>query len=69
MEKAVIDGIPVCLGTKRSSVEEVIGKGELAGKRYYYYDNEMAIDYSGDETVELIKFLGRTLQGITGNQP
>lgn len=39
------------------------GKGELIGKRCYYYGNEQAIDYDEDRKVEFIEFLG----GVEGS--
>lgn len=63
LEKVVLDGIPIYLGMNQSAVEAAIGKGQLVGKRYYYYDNDMAIDYSDHKTVEFIEFLG----GIDGS--
>jgi len=63
LEKVVIDGISIYLGMDQSAVEAAIGKGRLAGDRYYYCDNDMAIDYSDDKTVEFIEFLG----GIDGS--
>ena len=62
LEKVVVDGVSIYLEMDQSAVETAIGKGQLAGKRYYYYDNNMAIDYSDDNTVEFIEFLG----GIDG---
>lgn len=61
LDRAVIDGVSIYLGMEQAAVEAAIGKGELAGNRYYYYNNEMAIDYS-DGKVEFIEFLG----GIDG---
>ncbi len=58
LEKVVIDGVSIYLGMEQAAVESVIGKGELVGKRYYYYDSEMAIDYNDNKTVEFIEFLG-----------
>ena len=58
LDKIVIDGVPVYLGMKQSDVEAAIGKGQLAGKRYYYYNSDMAIDYDEDKKVEFIEFLG-----------
>jgi len=58
LEKVVFDGIPVCLGMERSVVENAIGTGQLIGKRYYYYNNELVIDYSENNTVDFIEFLG-----------
>ena len=63
LEKIVIDGSSIYLGMEQTAVENAIGKGQLAGKRYYYYNNEMAIDYSENKTVEFIEFLG----GIDGS--
>ena len=63
LEKIVIDGVPIYLGMDQSAVETAIGKGQLTGKRYYYYDNDMVIDYSENKTVEFIEFLG----GIDGS--
>ena len=63
LEKIVIDGVSIYLGMDQSAVETAIGKGQLTGKRYYYYDNAMAIDYSESKTVEFIEFLG----GIDGS--
>lgn len=61
LDKVLIDGTAVCLGMEQSDVESAIGKGQLIGKRYYYFDSEMAIDYSNDK-VEFIEFLS----GIDG---
>ncbi len=58
LEKVVFDGIPVCLGMARSAVDNAIGIGQLIGKRYYYCNNELAIDYNENGTVEFIEFLG-----------
>lgn len=63
LEKVVIDGISIYLGMNQSAVEAAIGKGEPVEKRYYYYNNDMAIDYNDNNTVEFIEFLG----GIDGS--
>lgn len=63
LEKVIIDRVPIYLGMDQSAIEAAIGKGQLTGKRYYYYNNEMAIDYSVNKTVEFIEFLG----GIDGS--
>ena len=62
-EMVVIDGAEIYFGMKRSAVETAIGKGQLVRNRYYYYNNEMAIDYNVDKEVEFIEFLG----GIDGS--
>lgn len=43
LEKVVIDGISICLGMKQSAVENAMGKGQLVGNRYYYYNTEMEL--------------------------
>jgi len=63
LDKVVIDGVSICLGMEQPTVEASIGKGQLVGKRYYYYNSNMAIDYSLDNKVEFIEFLG----GINGS--
>lgn len=62
LEKVVIDGISIYLGEEQSAVENAIGKGEFVGKRFYYYNSEMAIDYDDNRMIEFIEFLG----GIDG---
>lgn len=62
LDKVVIDGIPISLGEEQAMVDKAIGTGQFIGKRYYYYNNEMAIDYNADGKVEFIEFLG----GIDG---
>lgn len=61
LEKVVIDGIAIHLGMEQSAVESAIGKGQLVGNRCYYFNSEMAIDYSNNK-VEFIEFLG----GVNG---
>ena len=63
LEKVVVDGVSIYFGMDQSAVETAIGKGQLAGKRYYYCNNDMAIDYSDHKTVAFIEFLG----GIDGS--
>ena len=63
LDKVEIDGSVISLGMKKEIVEKTIGKGELTGERYYYYNSEMAIDYDSDDKVEFIEFLG----GIEGS--
>lgn len=63
LEKVVIDDVSVCLGMEQSEVETAIGKGQLVGERYYYYNGDMAIDYTDDKKVDFIEFLG----GICGS--
>lgn len=56
LEKVVIDGVAIYFGTERSAVEIAIGKGQLVGTRYFYFNDEMAIDYRNNK-VEFIEFL------------
>ncbi len=62
LDKIIIDGVDISLGMKKDLVEKLIGTGEKTGNRYYYYDSEFAIDYSADNTVEYLEFIG----GISG---
>ena len=43
LDKVVIDGVAIHLGMEQSAVESSIGKGQLVGTRYYYFNSEMAI--------------------------
>ena len=61
LDKVLVDGEAICLGMEQSTVEAAIGKGILVGKRYYYFNDEMAIDYN-DNKVDFIEFLS----GIDG---
>lgn len=63
LEKVVIDGVSVCLGMEQTAVEAAIGKESYEGERYYYYNNELAIDYDAHKRVEFIEFLG----GVDGS--
>ncbi len=56
LDKVVINGAAICLGMEQPAVEAAIGKGQLIGKRCYYFNSEMAIDYSNNK-VEFIEFL------------
>ena len=56
LDKVVIDGVEIFLGMEQSAVETAIGKGQLIGKRCYYFNSEMAIDYSNNK-VEYIEFM------------
>lgn len=58
LDKVVFEGNAVCFGMERSIVENAIGTGQVIGNRIYYYNNELAIDYSKNNTVEFIEFLG-----------
>lgn len=56
LDKVVIDGAAIHLGMEQSAVESSIGKGQLVGTRYYYFNSEMAIDYRNSK-IEFIEFL------------
>ena len=61
LDKIVIDGLSIYLGMEKSAVENAIGRGQIAGTRCYYFNSEIAIDYSNNK-VKFIEFLG----GING---
>lgn len=56
LDKVVIDGVAISLGMEKDVVESAIGKGQIVGTRCYYFNSEMAIDFS-DHKVEFIEFL------------
>ncbi len=62
LEKVVIDGTALCLGMKQAEAEQIVGKGQFARDRYYYYNSELAISYGKDGNIIFIEFLG----GIDG---
>ncbi len=57
LDKVVFDKVSICFGMEKSAVETAIGKGQQIGNRYYYFNNEMAMDYR-ENKVEFIEFLG-----------
>ena len=59
LDKVVLDDKEIKLGMKKSEVEAVLGVGKTYdGSRYYYHD-ELAVDYSSNDTaVEFIELLG-----------
>ena len=59
LDKVLVDEEAICLGMEQSTVEAATGKGILVGKRYYYFNDEMAIDYN-DNKVDFIEFLSGT---------
>ena len=62
LEKVVLGKVTIFLGMERGRVEEILGNGQCIRDRYYYFENEMAIEYDESERVEFIEFLG----GIDG---
>ena len=61
LEKVVFDNVSISFGMEKADVEAAIGKGQQIANRYYYFNNDMAVDYNEDK-VEFIEFLG----GIDG---
>ena len=57
LEKILVDHVAIFFGMEKSIVDTTIGNGQLIGNRYYYLNNEMAIDYNNNK-VEFIEFLG-----------
>ncbi|MDE6592273.1 MAG: hypothetical protein K2K57_04320 [Oscillospiraceae bacterium] len=63
LDKAVIGDKNICLGMDKSSVFNMLGKGEsFDEKRYYYFNSDLAVDFDDKNKVEFIEFLG----GIDG---
>ena len=61
LDKVVFDNISIYFGMERSAVERAFGEGHPIGNRYYYFNNEMAIDYL-ENKVAFVEFLG----GVNG---
>ena len=57
LEKVVFDTAEISFGMDKTDVEALIGKGQQIANRYYYFNNEVVIDYNGNK-VEFIEFLG-----------
>lgn len=55
--KVVLDGISICYGMDKATVETMMGKGQLIGDRHYYFNSELAVDYL-ENKVDFIEFLG-----------
>ena len=61
LDKVVFDNISLYFGMEKSAVELAFGEGHPIGNRYYYFNNEMAIDYL-ENKVAFVEFLG----GVNG---
>lgn len=61
LDKVVFDNISIYFGMEKSAVELAFGEGHPIGNRYYYFNNEMAIDYL-ENKVAFVEFLG----GVNG---
>ncbi len=59
LEKIVISAASIYLGMTQSEVESVLGKGQFIGSRYYYFNNELALDYNGGK-LDFVEFLSGT---------
>lgn len=55
LERAVIGGYRIDLGTDRSVVEEMLGSGEQVDNRVYYFGSKLCVEYDEDETVSFIE--------------
>lgn len=61
LDRAVIGEKTIMLGMHKTSVWNTLGKGEsFDGKRYYYFNSEVAIDFDDEDKVEFIEFLAGT---------
>ena len=58
LDRIEVDGVSISFGMEQVAVEKALGKGEVFGKRNYYFDGEMAIDYDSNSRVDFIEFLG-----------
>lgn len=59
LDRVELDGTSISLGMSQVEVEQLIGPGhDRNGKRHYYFNTEMAVDYDVNGKVEFIEFLG-----------
>lgn len=63
LDRIEIDGKALRLGDSRLAAEAVLGAGDLMGNRWYYCQNQLAVEYDSQEKVKFIEFLG----GIDGS--
>lgn len=64
LERVEIEGKIISFDMQKNSVFSVLGKGtSFDKKRYYYFNDELAIDFNDEDTVEFIEFLGG-MEGI-----
>ena len=57
LDMIIFDNISIHFGIEKSAVELALGKGQPIGNRYYYFKNEMAIDYLENKAV-FVEFMG-----------
>lgn len=64
LEKMVIDGLEIYLGSHQQDVIEILGEPEEICEQYggetwrhYYYDSALALDYDRNGKLEFIEFL------------
>ena len=63
LDKVVIENMEICLGMDKDSLFNLLGKGKSYDeKRYYYFDNGLAIDFDDKNKLTYIEFIG----GIDG---
>ena len=55
LDKAVVDGQDIILGTDRASVEEVLGAGEQVDNRVYYFGSNLCVEYDEAKRVSFIE--------------
>ena len=63
LDKVVIENMEICLGMDKDPLFDLLGKGKSYDeKRYYYFDNGLAIDFDDKNKLTYIEFIG----GIDG---
>ena len=55
LEKAVVDGQSIPLGTNRASVEKMLGAGEKIDNRTYYFGSDLCVEYDEAKRVSFIE--------------
>lgn len=55
LEKAVINGHDISFGMDKSAVEEILGIGDQADHKSYYFDSNLCIEYDLNAQVSFIE--------------
>ena len=58
LEGIILDDKKILMGMSKSEVISLLGNADIWESCYYYFDNELAIDFDESDKVQFIDFLG-----------
>ena len=58
LEGIILDDKKILMGMSKSEVISLLGNADIWENWYYYFDNELAIDFDESDKVQFIDFLG-----------